>query len=153
MEGRAAWPDDSPAHTQAEGGPWVWLSEQLYPGLQDCRRSDDPALRCTFRGGEQDVLLQEACFQPFPEDDLVHGDVGQQPVVAYPVVARRDVPFEDPCSRVGNTQHVKATLQSIGTTETLAEAVGILVCQGFLDGVQTKQVESLHASAHHNGDP
>src|SRR5262249_44903160 len=38
MEGRAARPDDSPAHTQAEGGPWVWLSEQLYPGLPDCRR-------------------------------------------------------------------------------------------------------------------
>src|SRR5262249_40867707 len=35
MEGRAARPDYSPAHTQAEGGPWIWLSEQLYPGLPD----------------------------------------------------------------------------------------------------------------------
>jgi hypothetical protein len=33
---------------------------------------------------------------PVMMDDLVRGDVGQQPVVADPVVARLDIPFENP---------------------------------------------------------
>src|SRR5262249_19855753 len=64
LAGRPPRPDDSLAHTQAAGAPWGWLSEQLYPGLPDCRRGHNAPLRCTLRSGEQDALLQEACFQP-----------------------------------------------------------------------------------------
>jgi site-specific DNA recombinase len=52
------------------------------PSSQHCGRGDDPPLRCTLRGGEDDVLLQVTGLQPLPEDLRVHGDMVDQPSVA-----------------------------------------------------------------------
>ena len=89
-------PGDSPAHTPAEGGPWVWLSEKLYRCLPDCRRGGNTALRRPFRGSEEDVFFQEASLQPLPENDPVHGNVGHEPAMGDPIEAGFNVAFEHP---------------------------------------------------------
>ena len=78
-----------------------------YPGdadpekksLQLCRGSDDTALRRALLRGVEDVLLHVPGFQPFPQDGLVHRDMGEQPVVADRVEAGRDVALQDPLRR------------------------------------------------------
>src|SRR6516162_7987163 len=54
--------------------------------LPDCRRGDDTTLRGPFRGGEQDLLLQITCLQPFPKHLLIHEDVIQKPSVTDTIV-------------------------------------------------------------------
>ena len=71
-----------------EGGP-------QQGSLQHCWGRDDPALRCSFRGGEPGVLLQETRFQPSPQHVPVHGDVRQEPFMAN--LIKRD-PFMMPRS-------------------------------------------------------
>ena len=56
--------------------------------LPDCGRGDDAALRCSFRGGEQDLLLQITCLQPFPKHLPIHEDVIQQPSVTDAIDSR-----------------------------------------------------------------
>jgi hypothetical protein len=46
-----------------------------------------------------------------------------------------------------------ALLQGICTSASDAESIGVVVRQGFLDGVQSQQVQSLDRSIDHNGDP
>ena len=120
--------------------------------LPDCGRGDNAPLGCSFRGGEKDVLLQEACFQPFPQDDLVHRDVGQQPVVADPVVARLDVPFQNHPRPVFAHECFVNLHQGIGTAAVESESVGVAVRQGSLDGVQAKQIQRLHGPVGHRGN-
>src|SRR5262249_13442606 len=75
-----------------------------YPGdadpetksLQLCRGRDDAALgRAPIRGMEG-VPFQVSRLQPFAQDDLIHGDMGQEPVMADAVKTSLDVAFEDP---------------------------------------------------------
>ena len=115
---------------------------------------DDPALRCPFRGGEQDVLLQETGLQPLPEHLLVHGDLIQQPSVTDPIKAGFDVAFEDPASRPWWTSEDLVTLiQGIGTAALQPKAIGMAVGQRFRDGIETEQVEGLHGAIGHCGYP
>src|SRR5262245_39728506 len=58
------------------------------------------SLRCPFRGGEQDMLLQVTCFQPLPKHLLVHEDVILQPSMTDAIEARFDVPLEGPARAV-----------------------------------------------------
>src|SRR5439155_5565928 len=58
------------------------LVEQSFQSIQGPirqRRSADASLRSAFRRGEESVFLHKASLQPLPEDDPVHGSVGQQP--------------------------------------------------------------------------
>jgi hypothetical protein len=57
---------------------------------------DDPPLRCSCRGGEQDVLRQLTCFQPLPQHFFIHEEVIHQPTVADAIKAGLDVAFKDP---------------------------------------------------------
>src|SRR5262249_25631898 len=66
-----------------------------------------------------------------------------------PVVARLDVPFQDPPGPTGDAQKLMAALQRVRTAASFPEAEGVLVRQGFLDRVQTKQVKSLHGPVGH----
>ena len=79
-----------------------------------------PALRCSFRGGEPGVLLQETRFQPFPEHLLVHGDVRQEPFMADLIKASFDVPFENrPGSKSGNTRLSEAGFSKMPASSML----------------------------------
>src|SRR5262249_28312064 len=61
------------------------LAQQRFQSVQgrvrQCRRGN-AALRRLLRGGEEDVFIQIASLQPLPENDPVHRNVGQQPVMA-----------------------------------------------------------------------
>ena len=79
------------------------LLQQLLQPIQGPirqRGGDNSPLRCAFRGGEQDMLLQEPGFQPLPEHFLVHGDVVDQPGMADSIKACFDIPFQNPIRTV-----------------------------------------------------
>src|SRR5208282_5866508 len=91
---------------------------------------DDPPLRCPFRGGEPDVLLQVTCFPPFPQQFLVHGDVLYEPCVADAIKASFDVPFENPGRApflAVAPQSEKTVLQGIRTTTFQPKTIGMVV--------------------------
>src|SRR5215472_14654689 len=93
------------------------FAEQAFQSVQSRirqRGTDDPALRCSFRGGEENVFLQEAGLQPLLEDDFVHRDVRQQPAMANSVKARLDIALEHPTSTVSATQNNEALLPCVG---------------------------------------
>ena len=114
-----------------EGGP-------QQGSLQHCWGRDGPALRCPFRGGEPGLLLQETCFQPLPEQRLVHGDVRQEPVMADSIKASFDVPFENPLWTVPMTQQDMDLFQGIGTAAFPSKAIGMAVGLRFRDGIETQ---------------
>src|SRR5207253_2532802 len=87
------------------------------------RRGDDSPLRCTFRGGEPNVLLQEARLQPLPEQPSVQGDVLQQPGMADAIEARGDIPFQDPAGAARSAQQDVTLLQGVRTAAFSPEAV------------------------------
>ncbi len=129
-----------------EGGPQQGSS-------QHCWGRDRPALRCSFRGGEPGLLLQETCFQPLPEQCLVHGDVRQEPIMADSIKASFDVPFENPLWTVPMTQQDMDLFQGIGTAAFPPKARGMAVGLRFRDGIETQQVECLHGPVGHRGNP
>ena len=74
--------------------------------------------------------------------------------MADPVKAGFDVRFEDPL-RAGCdcAECVEALRDRIRCRSLLAESVGVRVAVGFRDGVERQQVECLHRSVLHRGDP
>ena len=129
-----------------EGGP-------QQGSLQHCWGRDNPALRCAFRGGEENLLLQETRLQPFPEHVLVHGDVVQQPVMADLIKACFDIPFQNPFRTGGIPQDLVTLIQGIGTAPFQPKAIGVTVGLSFRDGIETEQVEGLHGPIGHGGNP
>ena len=116
-----------------EGGP-------QQGSLQHCWGRDDPALRCSVRGGEPGVLLQETRFQPPPQDLLVHGDVRQQPFMADSIKASLDVPFQNPLWTVPIAQDDVRLFQGVGTAAFQSKAIGMAVGLRFRDRIETQQV-------------
>ena len=99
-----------------EGGPQQGRS-------QHCWGRDDPALRCSVRGGEPGVLLQETRFQPSPQHLPVHGDVRQEPFMADSIKASFDVPFQNPSWTVPIAQDRVRLIQSISTAAFQSKAM------------------------------
>ena len=117
------------------------------------RGRTDTSLRSAGRGGDEDVLFHESRLQPFLENDLVHGDVGQHPVVADPIEAGLDIAFENPRSGVVVAQDLVALIQRVSTTAFQTKAVGVTVGQRLRDRVETEQVECLHGPVRQGGNP
>ena len=73
--------------------------------------------------------------------------------MADSIKASFDVPFEDPLWTVPMTQQDMDLFQGIGTTAFPPKAIGMAVGLGFRDGIEAEQVESLHGSIGHGGNP
>jgi site-specific DNA recombinase len=129
-----------------EGGPQQGC-------LQHCWGRDDPPLRCAFRGGEQDVLLQEPGLQPLSEHFLVHGDIVEQPGMADSIKACFDIPLQDPTRTGWTPEDLVAFIQGIGAAAFQPKAVGMAVGQGLRDGIEAEQVQGLHGSIGQGGNP
>lgn len=115
-------------------------------------RRDDAALRRAIFCLIEDRLIHVPRFQPFLEDDFIHGDVGQQPVVADSVEAGFNVSFQYPRWAGASGQCVIALCHGIGAASFLAESIRIGVRVGFRDGIKGQQVQRLHGSVLHRGD-
>ena len=132
------------------------LPEQRFQSLQGPvrqHRGDDAALRAPLGRGEEDVLFQITSAQPLPEDDLVHGGVGHQPVMTDPIKASADIALEDPGGAVVLPQDLVTLIQGVGTAPLTAEAVGVGIGQRFLDRIEAEQVPRLHGSIAQGGNP
>ena len=99
------------------------------------------------------MLLQETRFQPSPQHLPVHGDVRQEPFMADLIKASFDVPFENPLWTVPMTQQDMGLSQGIGTATFPPKAIGMAVGLRFRDGIEAEQVEGLHGSIGHRGNP
>src|SRR4029450_13341957 len=73
----------------------------------------DASLRSAARWGDEYVFFHESRLQPLLEDDRVHGDVGQQPIVTDPVEAGLDIAFENPRGTVVVAQDLIALIERI----------------------------------------
>jgi len=77
-------------------GPGPLISGPAPTTLQHCGRGDNSPLWRPLVGTVEGVLLHEPGLEPLLEDDLIHGDVGHQPVVVNPIKAGLNVPFQHP---------------------------------------------------------
>jgi len=66
-------------------GPGPLTSDPDPTILPHCGRGDNPPLGRPLVGTVEGVFLHEPGLEPLLEDDLVHGDVGHQPVVVDPI--------------------------------------------------------------------
>src|SRR4029079_6640674 len=98
------------------------------------------------------MLLQETRVQPFPQYLVVHGDVRPEPLVADLIKAGFDVPLENPLRTVAMAPQAMGLCQGVRTAAFSPKAIGMAVGQGFRDGIETEQVESLHGSISHGGN-
>src|SRR6516165_6445079 len=121
--------------------------------LQHCWGRDDPALRGSLRGGEPGLLLQETRSQPSPQHRPVHRDVGQKPFMADFIKASSDITFENPFGTVPMTQQGLGLSHGISTAAFPPKAIGVAIGLRFRDGIEAEQVESLHGSIGHGGNP
>src|SRR6266481_6538296 len=90
-------------------------------------------------------------FRPLLENDSVHRNMGQEPVVADLVEAASNVAFENPlwvCLPQGEI----TLLHRIRTGSSLSETVGVPVSSSFHNRVQSEKVECLHRPVLHCGD-
>src|SRR5262249_12716724 len=110
---------------------------------------DDAALRCAFRGVEPDAFFQETRLEPRAQDALVHGNVLEQPGMTDAVEAGGNIPFQDPSWSMWVAKEEMTLLDGIRTAACLAKAIGMAVGQGFGDGIEAKQVQSLHGPIGH----
>src|SRR5262249_3027796 len=83
-------------------------------------------------------------LQPLPEDDLVHGDMRQEPVVADSVEAALDVALQDPGRAVVFPQDLMTMIQGVGTAPLPAKTVGVGIGRRLLNRIETEQVQGLH---------
>src|SRR4051812_16940421 len=73
--------------------------------------------------------------------------------MANAIKARFDVPFEDPLWAVSMAQHAMGLGQGVGTAAFPSKAIGMAIGVGFRDGIEAEQVECLHGSVGHRGNP
>ena len=101
----------------------------------------DSALRSARLRWEHLVFPDEAGFQPLLENRLVHGDVGEKPVVADVVETGGNVSVKNPLSPVGAIgQYFEALSDCITARSFRPKAVGVRVRLGFRDREQGQQV-------------
>src|SRR5437762_1204812 len=108
------------------------LTQQPLQSIQGSVRQsgrNDASLRRPFRGGEQGVLLQITCLQPFPKYFSVHENVIQQPAVTDAIEAGLDIALEDPIGTTGistvwPTKDLVALVQGVRTTPLQSKPVG-----------------------------
>ena len=73
--------------------------------------------------------------------------------MADSIKAGFDIAFQDPAWTMGTSQDLVTFIQGIGTASFQPKAIGMAVGQGFRDGIEAEQVEGLHGSVGHGGDP
>src|SRR5208337_2491571 len=79
-----------------------------------------------------------------------------EPCVADAIKASFDVPFENPGRApflAVAPQSEKTVLQGIRTATFQPKTIGMVVGQGFRDGIQTQQVERLQSAIAHRRNP
>src|SRR2546421_117909 len=81
----------------------------------------------------EDVFFQITGPQPFPEDDPVQRNVGQQPVMADPIEASAYIAFQDPRSASALAQDLVTLVQGVSTAALTAKAVGVGIGSRFHD--------------------
>jgi len=109
-------------------------------------------LRGAGGGRKQLVLFPVAGFKPGAEHLLVHRDVLEQPLMANFIEASPDVSFQHLGGAVLVGEHLKALLQSIGTAEAFAKAIGVSVGQSLRYGGEGERIERLHGPVVQGGD-
>jgi hypothetical protein len=79
--------------------------------------------------------------------------MGEEPVVADPVKARLDVPFQHPlrCTPAVGERRVEEHERVCGTPFR-TEAIGMVVGSGLRDWFERQQVECLHGTVVHRGN-
>src|SRR4051794_39349347 len=73
--------------------------------------------------------------------------------MANAIKASFDVPFEDPLWAVSMAQHAMGLGQGVGTAAFPSKAIGMAIGLRFRDGIEAEQVECLHGSVGHRGNP
>jgi hypothetical protein len=112
-----------------------------------------PPLRSTFRAGVERAAIQEARLQPFLQQVPVQRNVGEQPVVTYPIQAGFNVAFEELRSAVTVAQDDMRLFPGIGTAATGAEPLGVPVGPCLFDGIEPQQIECLLSAIGQGGNP
>jgi site-specific DNA recombinase len=102
--------------------------------------SRNPALRCARKGGKPDSCFQVTSLQPFSEHLCIHWDMLEHPGMADLIETAFDIAFQNPFRRVRLAQHVEALLNGVSGGTFWAEAIGMMVCQGFSNRFQPLQV-------------
>src|SRR4051794_16201131 len=69
------------------------------------------------------------------------------------IKASFDVPLENPFGTVPMSQQDLSLGQGIGTAAFEPKAIGMAVGLSFRDGIEAEQVECLHGSVGHGGNP
>ena len=69
------------------------------------------------------------------------------------IKASFDITFENPFGIVPMTQQVMGLSHRISTAAFPPKAVGVAVGSRFRDGIEAEQVEGLHGSIGHGGNP
>ena len=93
-------------------------------------------------------MVHKTGFEPLAEDDFVHGDVSEEPVMRDFIEARLDIALQDPFGRLAFTQRDKALLDRIRGGPLLPKAIGVGVPGGLRNGLKRLQVQSLHGQVH-----
>jgi hypothetical protein len=109
----------------------------------------DAALWRTSCGRVEGPFFHVTGRQPFPQDLLIHRDIGFQPRMADPVKARLNVPFENPLGRMPSRQDDKALSNGIGNRTLGPKAVSISVRLRFRHRLKCQQVQCLHGPIAH----
>ena len=73
--------------------------------------------------------------------------------MADSIKASFDITFENPFGIVPMAQQVMGLSHRISTAAFPPKAVGVAVGLRFRDGIEAEQVESLHGSIGHDGNP
>src|SRR5262249_32106879 len=101
------------------------------------------------------------CFPTLPRPWPSSDNCGQESSTTYvfrrvsrcPIQAGFDIAFENPFGIVPMTQQVMGLSHRIGTAALTPKAIGVAVGLRFRDGIEAEQVQGLHGSIGHGGNP
>ena len=105
------------------------------------------------------MVANQACFSRKPAFNHRRsicwsmGMCVKQPFMADSIKASLDVPFQNPLWTVPVAQDNVRLFQSIGAAAFQSKAIGMAVGLRFRDGIKTEQVQCLHGSIRHGGNP
>src|SRR5580704_9189725 len=136
-----------------------FLGRELFPHelLQSIQRTvgerwgNNSSLWSPIRRCVEDVFFHISRFQPLLENDSVHGDVSQKPIVGDSVETGLDVALQNPLW-IWMGQYCETLVNRIGTRPLLAKPVRVFVSSGFQHGIECQQMQCLMASIFHGGD-
>src|SRR6516162_3387469 len=104
-----------------------------------CKRRERTALGSPVRRFVKNVFFHVPRFQPLLENDSVHRDVSQQPIVLNLVETGLDVALQDPL-RVCVSQCKKALDHRISAGPLLTKPIGVFIRGGFHNGGKCEQI-------------